>query len=113
MLTVLKNVTQITSAVPTIRIHSEPVFDPSAQYRQEVQTRWRNRLEIARSRYQALQERCKAAVKEHGGEGTPSAEGKLAIRRALKAEMTALDEYRRVLEVFGALLVQGKIPTED
>ena len=89
------------------------MIDPSAQYRQEVQTRWRNRLEFARSRYQFQQEKCKAAVQELGGGGTSSAEGQLAIQKALKAEMMALDEYRRILEVFGALLVQGKIPTED
>ena len=52
-------------------------------------------------------------MQELGGGGTSSAEGQLAIRRAVKAEMTALDAYRRVLEVFGALLVEGKIPTED
>ena len=52
-------------------------------------------------------------MQELGDGGTSSAEGQLAIQKALKAEMMALDEYRRILEVFGALLVQGKIPTED
>lgn len=43
----------------------------------------------------------------------PKPDGQFAFRKALREETAALQEYRRVLQVFNDLVLNGKVPDRD
>jgi hypothetical protein len=81
--------------------------------RHDLETLWRDRLEIAQAHYRMIKARLGTAMAEHGDGKTPSPDGTFAVRRSLKAETDALREYRRVLSIFTDLTVFGKMPPEE
>jgi hypothetical protein len=73
-------------------------------WRQRVNTA-KLRLEFARNYVAELQEDLRA-------ETIPFPDGSFAYQQALRAEANALSEFRRVLQIFTDLTVDGKIPDE-
>ncbi len=80
------------------------------QNRQEVEDDWRKRLESARLRLACVRQHVKYI--QRVVRDIPSPDGKLAYRQALQAENEALAEYRRILQVFTDLVVEGRMPDE-
>ena len=74
---------------------------------------WKERLGIARTRYQLATRQSRLLLDEQKSGLTPEPDGPLAYRQALEKEKTALAEYRRVLEIFADLTVHDKLPEDD
>jgi hypothetical protein len=75
-----------------------------------LEAAWRHRVEEARRRYQVATERYhRLSQQSHGL--APTAESPLLSAR--HAQSAALDEYRRILGIFTALTVHGRIPEES
>ena len=72
---------------------------------------WRERLENARTRYEAATATVQGVREFHPQ--VPSPDGSFTLDHALRAEHHALAEFKRVLAVFNDLVVNGKIPEED
>jgi hypothetical protein len=71
---------------------------------EELEESWRLKTDRAQKRYQAATERYKKLLKE-SQEGRSTADNRLALVR--HAQSAALDEYRRVLKIFGELTLNG------
>jgi hypothetical protein len=59
---------------------------------------------------------CRAYVKRvetDAGLYTPSSDSGYAYRRALRAESYALQEFTKLLRMYSALVLTGKIPAEE
>ena len=78
--------------------------------RQTLEDRWRRQVHFAYSRYEAA----KGAVDEARElrADAPSPDGVFALKHARRIETAALTEYKRVLQIFTDLLIDGKIPPE-
>jgi hypothetical protein len=79
-----------------------------------LEERWRRRLKdaelrltFARQYFKEVQADFPPPAKIRG------ADGRYAFQRALQAEMIALANYKRVLEIFTDLVLRGTIPNED
>ena len=72
---------------------------------------WRERLENARSRYEAAKATVQGARELQSQ--IPSPDGNFTLDHALRAEYRALAEFNRLLTIFNALVVHGNIPEED
>ena len=70
---------------------------------------WRERLENARTRYEAA----KTAVQGAREAQLTSSDDSFALDHALRAEYRALAEFKRVLTIFNDLVIHGSIPDED
>ena len=81
--------------------------------RRALEDLWKERLGIARTRYQLAIRQSSLLVDEQKSGLTPEPDGSFAYRQALEKERTALAEYRRVLEIFADLTMHGKLPEED
>jgi hypothetical protein len=79
--------------------------------RQEAETLWRLRLELAQQRYRNAAAATGAAVFQHPQ--LPSPDSNTALEKALREEKAALAEYRRVLRIFAGLVVNGTMPPEE
>ena len=81
--------------------------------REKLEDLWRDRLQDAKLRHAfACNVRQEVQRDLQHGE-VPSADRNFALERALRAENRALAEYDRVLRIFAALVVAGKIPDEE
>ena len=78
--------------------------------RQTLEDRWRREVHFTYSRYQAAKEAVHKARELRVD--APSPDGVFALNQALRIESAALTEYKRVLQVFTDLLIDGKIPPE-
>ena len=78
--------------------------------RQTLEDRWRREVHFAYGRYQAAKE----AVHEARNLrlDAPPPDGVFALNQALRIESAVLTEYKRVLQTFTDLLIDGKIPPE-
>lgn len=74
---------------------------------QELERVWRGRVADAKLRHEFARHFLKEAQ-----EAYPSAESP-EHANAIEAESVASDEYFRVLQLFNALVMEGKIPDED
>jgi len=79
--------------------------------RQDLEDLWRERTNIALSRYRLAKLECAKAIAEQSHSAPP--DGSFEYRKTLRAENIALAEYRRVLEIFTDLTVSGKRPPEE
>ena len=84
---------------------SEPALNP-----QELTELWRQRLQASLRVYESAKEKTAQLWDEHVRGYTPSPDGAFAFQQALQAEVMALNEYRRVLDVYYQLAVHGKLP---
>ena len=83
------------------------------QFRVALEETWRDRLEQASHCYRSAQlEAAKASGEARSGD-IPHPDGQFAASRALQVASTALAEYRRVLNIFNELVLNGKIPGPD
>lgn len=71
---------------------------------------WRLKLEAAQDAYRLA--KAEHAVNHLDHRAMPMADGQFATRRALKKENVTLAEYRRCLQIFYELTVNGKRPPE-
>ena len=71
---------------------------------------WRQRLQLALREYESAKEKTARLWDEHVHGLTPLPDGTLAFQQALQAEVMALNEYRRVLDVYYQLAVHGNMP---
>ena len=76
--------------------------------RQALGAIWRERLENARTRYEAAQ----AAV-QGARESQLSPDDSFVLDNALRAEHHALTEFKRVTRILNDLVAHGTIPDED
>jgi len=79
--------------------------------RQILEDRWRRQVQFAYSRYQTAKEAVNEAREIRAD--APSPDGVFALSHALRIEAAALAEYKRVLQMFTDLLIDGKIPREE
>ena len=84
---------------------SEQVLSP-----QELNELWRRRLQAALRQYESSKDKTVKLWDEHVHGLTPHPDGALGLQQALKEEVMALNEYRRVLDVYYQLAVHGKKP---
>lgn len=84
---------------------SDPAITPL-----ELNDLWRERLQIALSEYEAAKKKTAQLWSEHLHGLTPSPDGAFAFQQALQQEVLALNEYRRVLDVYYQLAVHGQQP---
>ena len=87
---------------------SNPISDRGA-----LEDRWRNRVNEARARLQFARNFVKEVQGDLKSGVVAGSDASLAFQRALRAETFALAEYHRVLRLFTALVVEGKIPDES
>ena len=80
--------------------------------RQELEDLWRDRLDEAHRRYEIAKLAGNVSV-EDTGDDIPQADGQFALSTALRGESFALKEYLRVLKIFNALVIEGKIPDPE
>ena len=74
---------------------------------------WLLRLRNAEQYYAYAREQLRKVLKSFPASEVPSPDRSGAYQQAQRAENLALDEYRRVLQIFTDLVVRGKIPEED
>jgi hypothetical protein len=79
--------------------------------RSELEDLWRERTQIALSRYQIAKDECRKAIAEQADAMSP--DGSFAHRKALRAENAALAEYRRLLAIFNDLVTNGTMPPAE
>ena len=84
-------------------------FDPD---REGVEALWRKRLNTAKLRLEFARNYVAELQQELQTGSLPSPDGSFAYQQALRAENNALAEFRRVLQIFTDLTVDGKIPDE-
>ena len=84
---------------------SDPALTP-----QELDSIWRQRLQSALRQYEAAKAETAKLWDEHVHGITPTADGAFAFQKALQQEVMALNEYRRVLDVYYQLAVHGNQP---
>ncbi|HTX36831.1 MAG TPA: hypothetical protein VME43_17500 [Bryobacteraceae bacterium] len=77
----------------------------------ELEDAWREKLRLARERYEEAAKAFRASWEEHS-EGRPTTDSTFAIQHARKLESHALAEYMRVLKIFADLLLHGRVPEE-
>jgi hypothetical protein len=77
---------------------------------QELNELWRNRLKSALRDYEVAKDKTAKLWGEHVHGLTPRPDGSFAFQQALQAEVMALNEYRRVLDVYYQLAVNGNKP---
>ncbi len=81
--------------------------------RQELEDFWCAKTQDALSRCRGATAERRKKVQEQNALLTPGPDDYLAVGLAIKAETDALVEYRRVLEIFTDLIVQGKKPGDS
>ena len=81
--------------------------------RRSIEELWLVRLRIAEQHYAYVREQLRKVLKSFPASEVPSPDRSGAYQQAQRAENLALDEYRRVLQIFTDLVVHGKIPEED
>jgi len=87
-------------------------MESNPQIRRELEALWWKRVQEARLRYEDATETLRFIKVEYGRD-IPSADGHFAIQRAQKDEVSALKEYRRLLNIYVDLLTQGRHPPPD
>ena len=76
--------------------------------RQALEAKWRERLENARTRYEAA----RAAV-QGARESQHAPDDSFVLDNALRAEHHALTEFNRVTRILNDLVAHGTIPEEE
>ena len=79
----------------------------------ELSLFWSSKLVEAKARYQRMAARFREAAEERERILMANTEGGDATRRALEEELAALREYRRVMTVFTAVVLQGTAQPEE
>jgi hypothetical protein len=79
----------------------------------ELQEEWRTRLEQARARYDQCTHEFQATEAEVNAGWLPISDGAVVMQTARIRESTAQNEYLRVLRVFSALVLYGRMPDES
>jgi hypothetical protein len=77
---------------------------------QELNELWRSRLQTALRQYESAKGKTVKLWKEHVHGLTPNPDGAFGLQQALQEEVMALNEYRRVLDVYYQLAVHGHKP---
>ena len=80
--------------------------------RQALENLWRERVKSARLRLEFARNYVAELQQDLRAGAIPSPDGAFAYQQALRAETAALAEFRRVLQVFTDLTIDGKIPDE-
>jgi len=81
--------------------------------RQSLEDVWRERAQVALTRYRAARTTTAELRAQHAEWLTPTPDGSFAVTRALRVENAALSEYRRVLVIFNDLVIHGKMPPDE
>ena len=84
-----------------------------AQSRVALEDHWRERLQESQRLYKVAKAICAKASRECENSLMPMADGHFAFRQALRVETAALAEYKRALQVFTDLTLNGKMPPPD
>ena len=71
---------------------------------------WRERVLLARKKYELAVGQCRQIVKEQQQWPLPAPDGSTAVKNALLQESLAREEYMRVLRIFTDLTIHGKLP---
>jgi hypothetical protein len=87
-------------------------MDDSHTNRRALEDLWRSRLTDAQIRHDFARNHREEVARDLLVGHIPDGNGAFAYREALLAEKMALVEYQRVLDIFTALVVGGKIPEE-
>jgi len=78
----------------------------------ELREHWRKRLKNAKERLDFARAFVEEVEQDMQSGSIRHHDGQEAYQRALRAEVLALQEYSRVLEIFNKLVVHGEIPSE-
>ena len=72
---------------------------------------WRERVLLAREKYELAVGQCREIVKEQQKWPLPAPDGSAAVKKALQHESLAREEYMRVLRIFTDLMLRRKLPS--
>lgn len=86
----------------------QPEYPSPNVARRDIEDTWRLRSETARKRYETARERYRKLLDAKPEGLIPQQNDPLALAR--HAESEALEEYRRILEIFRELTVYRRIP---
>ena len=78
--------------------------------RHQLEDAWRCKLEKSFERYQAAAAQLKGLLRAQRSGQAPAPDGLLV--QARRRESEALEEYRRMLQIFADLTIDGRIPPE-
>jgi hypothetical protein len=81
--------------------------------RAELEDRWRARLKEAELRLRLARAYVYEVQADDALAASQSADGVYAYQRALNLESLAINDYRRILQIFGDLVVHHKVPDEN
>jgi len=88
-------------------------MENAGEVRRGLEDIWIQRTQVALRRYREAKVATAVAKMEHSQGLTPTPDGGVAWRQALRSETSALQEYCRVLEIFNALVIYGKAPPPE
>jgi hypothetical protein len=81
--------------------------------RKALEALWRERLQRVRMEMDVASSFANGLRREGRPADSPSPDGGVAYRQAVRAEAAALAEYARILRLFADLVLAGKIPDES
>ena len=84
----------------------------AAPNREALEQLWRDRVNDVKLRLDFARSYAKEVREDVHRGAVPSPDGSFAYQRALRMETLALAEYVRVMRIFSALVLEGKIPDE-
>ena len=88
-------------------------MENSGQERRALEDIWRQRTQVALRQYRETRAPTAVVKMERFHGLIPTPDGGVACTQALKAETAALQEYRRVLEIFTGIVIYGKAPPAE
>ena len=88
-------------------------MDNAGQVRRALEDIWRERTQVALQQYRDAKAATAVAKMERSNGLTPTPDGGLAWKQSLRSESAALLEYRRVLEIFNALVIYSQLPPPE
>ena len=87
--------------------------DPQRAIRLEMEDLWRKRVRAAQQRYCAAAAKHHEALEQWQQSLVPGADGIHSVSQAANREAIARLEYMRLLRIFTALVVEGRVPPND
>jgi hypothetical protein len=85
---------------------------PLNSFRHEIEDLWRDRVKMARCKYEDSVVEFTKILAEQKHWPLPAPDGSTAVRNARIQESAALNDYMRTLKIYTDLVVSGKIPEE-
>jgi hypothetical protein len=85
----------------------------SKSHREELKTRWGERVQLAHADYEQARDAVRDALEKFRNTSVPTADALLMLKEAAELERVSLLEYMRVLRILHDLVVDDKMPPDD